>query len=62
MTTPNRDAFDNKETWRKFKKRNPIGFSREQIVEALSAPRTDFQDSPDNPWNKMKKEQEERDQ
>lgn len=62
MTTPNRDAMKDGDSYRKFLKRHKIGFSLEQIEEALSAPPKDFQQSPDNPWVKMKQEQEERDE
>jgi DNA-binding transcriptional MerR regulator len=39
-------------------KRHKTGFSLEQIKEVLSAPPTEFQQSPDNPWVQLKKEQE----
>lgn len=61
MTTPNRDSFKNEKDFKKFVKNNRIGFSPEEMIKAINAPRKDFHDSPDNPWNKLKKEQEERD-
>jgi hypothetical protein len=60
MTTPNSDAFKDKDSVRKFLKNNRIGFSKEKLLEVLNQPRNPFHDSPDNPWNQLKKEQEER--
>ncbi len=62
MTTPNRDAMKDGDSFRKFIKRHKIGFSLDQVKEALSAAPTEFQQSPDNPWVKLKKEQEEREE
>jgi hypothetical protein len=61
MTTPNSEAFKDEESARKFLKNNKIGFSKEKLLEVLNQPRNAFHDSPDNPWNQLKKEQEERD-
>jgi hypothetical protein len=61
MTTPNSDAFKDEESVKKFIKNNRIGFSKEEITKILNQPRNPFHDSPDNPWNQLKKEQEERD-
>jgi len=58
VTTPNRDAIKDGDSFRKFMKRHKTGFSLEQIKEVLSAPPTEFQQSPDNPWVQLKKEQE----
>lgn len=60
MTTPNRDAFKDKKSFDRFKKKYSIGFSTEQLIEALDQPQKPFHDSPNNPWNQLKKEQEER--
>ena len=62
MTTPNRDAFNTKRNFEKFKKKFSIGFTPEQLLEALKRPQNEFHDSPDNPWNQLKKEQEEREE
>lgn len=60
MTTPNTDAFKNEDDVRRFIKKNRIGFSPEEMLAALKRPPTEFQNSPDNPWVQLKKEQEER--
>jgi hypothetical protein len=62
MTTPNSDALKDEDSVRKFIKNNKIGFSKEQMLEALNQPRNAFHDSPDNPWNQLKKEQQEREE
>jgi hypothetical protein len=62
MTTPNSDALKDEESARKFIKNNKIGLSKEELLAVLNQPRKDFHDSPDNPWNKLKKEQEEREE
>jgi hypothetical protein len=60
MTTPNRDAFKDKDSFAKFVKKNSIGFSQEQMLESLKRPSKPFHESPNNPWNQLKKEQEDR--
>jgi hypothetical protein len=62
MTTPNRDAFKDKKDFERFKRKHSTGFNTEQLIEALNRPQSDFHDSPNNPWNQLKKEQEEREE
>ena len=60
MTTPSEDAFKDKGTWERWKKRNSPGRSPEDTIRAMEAPLSPFINDPNNPFTIIKREREEK--
>ena len=60
MTIPSPDAFKDKGTWARWKKRNSPGRSPEDTIRSMEAPVNPFTTDPNNPFTILKKERENR--
>jgi hypothetical protein len=58
MTTPSEDAFKDKGTWERWKKKNSPGRSPEEIIKAMEGPQSPFINDPNNPFTILKRERE----
>ena len=60
MTVPSPDAFKDKGTWERWKKKNSPGRSPEEIIRSMEAAPHPFTTDPNNPFTLLKKEREEK--
>ena len=60
MTIPSPDAFKDKGTWARWKKKNSPGMSPEEIIKSMEAAPHPFTKDPNNPFTILKKEREAR--
>ena len=58
MTTPSEDAFKDKGTGERWKKKNSPGMSPEEIIKSMEAAPHPFTNDPNNPFTILKRERE----
>ena len=58
MTTPSPDAFKDRGTWDRWKKKNSPGRSPEDTIRSMEAPVNPFTNDPNNPFMILKRERE----
>ena len=58
MTIPSPDAFKDKGSWARWKKKNSPGRSPEDTIRSVEAPPNPFIKDPNNPFNILKRERE----
>lgn len=54
MTIPSPDAFKDKGTWDRWKKKNSPGMSPEEIIKSMEAAPHPFTNDPNNPFTILK--------
>jgi hypothetical protein len=60
MTIPSPDAFKDKGSWGRWKKKNSPGRSPEEIIRSMEVPVNPFTSDPNNPWLILEREREDR--
>ena len=58
MTIPSPDAFKDKGTWARWRKKNSPGRSPEDTSRSMDAPVNPFTNDPTNPFTILKRERE----
>ena len=58
MTIPSPDAFKDKGSWDRWKKKNSPGRSPEDTIRSMEAPVNPFTNDPNNPFTILKRERE----
>ena len=58
MTIPSPDAFKDKGTWARWRKKNSPGRSPEDTIRSMDAPVNPFTNDPNNPFTILKRERE----